>query len=107
MFMIKVLLVAFSLFMPLKLFSDALPLLEVPEKYFQCEQNSDCAVAGDSCRSCGELTIINKKYLNEFNEMDQKLRTIHNAHRTCEACDTSLAELKCVEMKCLQGSCAP
>jgi hypothetical protein len=86
---------------PHHLFAE-LPFINTPEIYFQCNQDADCAVAGDSCRSCGKLIVINKKYLKQFNEFDLNLRKEKNIQPTCESCDTSQVILKCIENKCSQ-----
>ncbi|MCM2304099.1 MAG: hypothetical protein NDJ72_05310 [Elusimicrobia bacterium] len=79
-----------------------LPDLKVPEKFYQCRQDDDCAVAGDSCRSCGKLIIINKKFLKTFDALDQKARRKNKIQRACEACSTKHAVLKCEKNKCIQ-----
>lgn len=84
-----------------------LPRVKVPEKFYRCEQDKDCAVAGDSCRSCGQLIVINRKYLKKFNELDQKERRRKNITRACEACSTRQAALRCVRNKCRQDAQAP
>ena len=84
-----------------------LPSINIPEIYFQCNMDTDCAVAGDSCRSCGKLIVINKRYLEQFNKLDLESRKEKNIHPTCEACDTSQAILKCIENKCSEESHAP
>lgn len=85
----------------------ALPEVRVPSSHFACVRDSDCAVAGDGCRSCGKLTIINKKYLKDFDARDLKLRREKGFVRACEACSTRHLELKCVKKKCLQVQHAP
>ena len=60
-------------------------------------------MAGDGCRSCGELIILNKKFLKKFDALDQKLRAEQGFVRACEACSTSGKALKCVRNKCAAG----
>ena len=80
-----------------------LPSVKIPEKFYQCKEDKDCAVAGDSCRSCGNLIILNRKYLKKFNELDQKERRKKNVHLSCEACSTQHVPLKCIHDKCRQN----
>ena len=80
-----------------------LPAIKAPKKFLECKTDTDCVVAGDGCRSCGELIIINRKFLKEFDELDQKLRRKHGVlGMACEACSTQRAQLKCVKKRCLQ-----
>lgn len=85
----------------------ALPEVRVPAAHFACVRDSDCAVAGDACRSCGKLTIINKKHLKAYDELDLKLRRAKGIARACEACGTSHLKLSCVKKRCLQTPRAP
>lgn len=84
-----------------------LPVIRLPSSYFQCSRDNDCAVAGDSCRSCGELIIINRRYLKKFRELDEKLRKKKKFVPACEACDTKRVVIKCVSNKCVQERRAP
>lgn len=84
-----------------------LPEFRFPDKFYQCKKNNDCAVAGDACRSCGNLIVINKKYLKKFNELDQKERRKKNLLRACEACSTGHVILKCEKNRCQQDVKAP
>lgn len=77
-----------------------LPKLKLPEEWSSCEQDSDCAVAGDACRSCGELAIIHKKYLKAYAEMDNKARKKAGVTMACEACSTQHVKLSCEESHC-------
>lgn len=86
---------------------EELPNVKVPEKFFQCKVDKDCAVAGDACRSCGKLIVINRKFLKKFDALDQKERKQKNIHRACEACSTRQVVLKCVENRCRQDAKAP
>lgn len=101
------LIIAIVLFAGLASANGDLPREKVPEKFFQCKQDKDCAVAGDSCRSCGDLIVINKKYLKKFQELDLKERRKKKTMRSCEACSTQHVLLKCVQAKCQQGATAP
>lgn len=84
-----------------------LPEVKVPREFFACERDSDCAAAGDACRSCGRPTIINKKYLKAYDELDQKLRLEKGFVRACEACAPGRLKPRCVKKKCLQVPRAP
>lgn len=84
-----------------------MPSVRVPENFYQCKEDKDCAVAGDACRSCGNLIVINRKHLKRFNELDQKERRKKKVVRACEACSTKHVILKCVENKCQQEAKAP
>jgi hypothetical protein len=81
-------------------YASELPVLKVPAHWRQCEVASDCAVAGDGCRSCGAFDIINKKFLKEFQEFDQKARRKAGFARACEACSTAHVNVVCREKKC-------
>jgi hypothetical protein len=81
----------------------SLPKVKFPESFAQCAQDEDCAVAGDSCRSCGKLIVLNKKFLQKFNEMDQKARRKKRMTRACEACSTKNVALTCVQNRCRQA----
>lgn len=84
-----------------------LPDVKVPEKFYRCEADKDCAVAGDACRSCGNLIIINRKYLKKFDELDQRARRKKKVVRACEACGTGNAAPRCERGRCRQGATAP
>ena len=84
-----------------------LPTIKVPEKFFQCKADKDCAIAGDACRSCGNLIVINRKFLKKFDTLDQKERKRKNVHLACEACSTRQVVLKCAENRCRQDAKAP
>ncbi len=76
------------------------PQINLPEFHYNCNQASDCAIAGDGCRSCNNQFVINKKFLNEFNERDQLLRQKFECSVACEACSTKEIKIYCVERKC-------
>jgi hypothetical protein len=84
-----------------------LPNVKVPDKFFHCKVDKDCAIAGDACRSCGKLIVINRKFLKNFDALDQKERKRKNVHRACEACSTQQVVLKCAENRCRQDVKAP
>lgn len=84
-----------------------MPEVRVPEKFYQCKVDKDCAVAGDGCRSCGSVIVINRRYLKAFDELDQKERRKKKIVRACEACSTKHVLLKCVENRCRQPAKAP
>ncbi len=87
--------------------SKSLPEVKVPEYFFNCRTDGDCAVAGDACRSCGDLIIINRKYLRKFKAMDKTQREKSGFNPNCEACSTNNVILSCKEGKCAQGATAP
>lgn len=65
---------------------NCLPKLEVKKEWRSCKSNSDCAVYKDGCRSCGDLIVVNKKYLQALSDFDYSLRKKNNCNLTCEAC---------------------
>lgn len=84
-----------------------MPAVKVPEKFYQCKEDRDCAVAGDACRSCGSLIVINRKHLKTFDALDQKERRKRKIVRACEACSTRHVIPRCVKGRCRQEKKAP
>lgn len=76
------------------------PQINLPDFHFKCSQSTDCAIAGDNCRSCTNQVVINKKFLKEFDERDQLLRGRLECSVACEACDNKSVKVYCVERKC-------
>jgi hypothetical protein len=76
------------------------PQIHLPDFHYACNSASDCAIAGDGCRSCANQFVINKKFLKEFDERDQLLRQKYECSVACEACATKDTKIYCVEKKC-------
>jgi hypothetical protein len=77
-----------------------LPELKIPEKWRACQQDSDCAIAGDACRSCGKVTVIHKKYLKDYLSLDQKEREKAGFNPACEACFRGDIRVVCKSKVC-------
>jgi len=75
--------------------------VDLPINHYRCDSNDDCAIAGDACHSCGSLTVINRKYLPDFNEKYGKRGGVQTV--ACEACDTSQVELGCEHGMCREA----
>jgi hypothetical protein len=76
------------------------PRINLPDFHYACNSASDCAIAGDGCRSCDDPFVINKKFLKEFDERDQLLRQKYECSVACEACANDDAKIYCVNRKC-------
>jgi len=82
---------------------EAAELLRKKEEFYQWLEDSDCEIAGDACRSCGIVEIINKKYLKDFLILERKAeRRAGSCHPACIACDTSSAKIQCKDLRCGQ-----
>ncbi len=80
--------------------ASCLPKVKIPDSYFKCEVDSDCVVAGDACRSCGEPWVVNKAYQKDLEAMDEKLRQKAKCHLSCEACSTQWVQARCEKERC-------
>mgnify|MGYP001557454008 CR=1 FL=1 len=76
------------------------PQINLPDFHYACNSASDCAIAGDGCRSCADQFVINKRFLKEFDERDQLLRQKYECSVACETCSTKDTKIYCVEKKC-------
>lgn len=65
---------------------NCLPKLDLKKEWRICKSNDDCDLYKDGCRSCGDLIVVNKKYLQDLYELDYKLRKKNNCNIACEAC---------------------
>ncbi len=76
-------------------YASALPVLKISKKWSECVVAIDCVVAGDACRSCSNVIIINKKYAKDFLLLDEKARKKVNFFPACEACSAANIKLQC------------
>lgn len=78
----------------------ALPEMKLKEEWRVCKVDADCIVAGDACRSCGNLKFVNRLYKEEAIRADQVAR---KEVRTCEACQTTQIKVVCSNKLCVEG----
>ena len=71
------------------------PKVAFPITYFACQNDSDCVVYTEACRSCSYVWSVNKHKLTALAELDKKLREKDKCLRTCEACDTQKIKTFC------------
>jgi hypothetical protein len=48
----------------------SLPKMDLPKSWYSCAESSDCIIAGDACRSCEAIYVINKKHADSFLKKD-------------------------------------
>ena len=90
----------YLLSLPAATFASELPVLKIPTEWSRCTAVSDCMVAGDACRSCGGLILINKKFKDDFLREDERARKKNGFSRACEACSNAELKLSCKNKVC-------
>lgn len=62
------------------------PVLDVPKAWQACVIDSDCTLAGDACRTCGNFLPVNARYKTEATQLDASANVKAKCVRACEAC---------------------
>jgi hypothetical protein len=84
--------------------ADCLPKVELPKKWTACTKDSDCVLAGDGCRTCGNWLPVNAKYRDAASKKDSEARAKAQCAMTCEACAPSTVSLTCRAKRCTVAS---
>lgn len=79
---------------------NCLPTLEVPAAWQACTADSDCVLASDACRSCGNFLPVNAKHKAAATQLDLDRRKAAACTLSCEACSPALVRVRCVASKC-------
>ncbi|MEW5848182.1 MAG: hypothetical protein AB2A00_05180 [Myxococcota bacterium] len=74
----------------------------LPEAWRACQAAADCAFAGDGCRSCNGRVVVNKRFLEEFQQWDARWRKEANFTAACEACARPTERLACERNLCVE-----
>lgn len=96
----KIFLYLFSLIPTFSMAESCLPKLIIKATQAQCKINQDCVLVGDSCRSCGEPRVANKKFKKDIEALDQKKRESIGCVLSCEACSQQSIETICQNSQC-------
>jgi hypothetical protein len=83
-------------------FAVDLPKVPVVPEWRLCTADTDCAVVSEACRSCGEVVVLNKEFVESYIDKDFEERRMLGFVRACEACDVSK-----IRPKCERGICSP
>jgi hypothetical protein len=81
--------------------ADCLPKVELPKEWTACTADSECVLAGDACRTCGNYLPVNAKYRAEATKKDLEARAKAKCVLTCEACSAELVKLSCQAKTCV------
>ena len=77
-----------------------LPKVEVPAAWQTCTADSECVLASDGCRSCGNFLPVNAKHRDAATKLDLDNRKAAACVMACEACSPATVKLSCVKSKC-------
>ncbi|MEW6431312.1 MAG: hypothetical protein AB1730_07360 [Myxococcota bacterium] len=80
--------------------ADCLPKVELPKEWLACRADSECVLAGDGCRTCGNWLPVNAKFRAQATKKDAEERAKASCVVTCEACSPEV-----VALACHQGAC--
>lgn len=83
------------------------PAVTLPAEWTACAADTDCALAGDGCRTCANHLPVNKAHLAEASARDAEARKAINCVLTCEACSPALTKLTCEGGQCRARPAAP
>lgn len=84
-----------------------LPKVELPAAWQACKADSDCVLASDGCRSCGNYLPVNAAHRDAATKLDLERRKAAACVLTCEACSPALVKLSCVKSKCEAKPASP
>lgn len=75
------------------------PRVELPRQWQECTFDSECTLAGDACRTCGDFLPVNERYKIDATVKAAEANSKAKCVRTCEACNLPL-KLTCRAKTC-------